>query len=50
MGLKWKSASDDLVKASFREFPLKDPRIGVLPSDMVENSTGPFPRSFGAGF
>src|SRR6266478_1407265 len=28
MGLKWKSASDDLVKASFGEFPLKDSWIG----------------------
>src|SRR5713101_4338012 len=28
MGLKWKSASDDLIKASFGEFPLKDSWIG----------------------
>src|SRR5258706_1185555 len=28
MGLKWKSTGDDLVKASFREFPLKDSWIG----------------------
>jgi hypothetical protein len=27
MGLKWKSTGSDLVKASFREFPLKDSRI-----------------------
>src|SRR5437763_5412000 len=28
MGLKWKSTGDDLVKASFGEFPLKDSWIG----------------------
>ena len=39
MGLKWKSTGDDLVKASFREFPLKDSWIGEtheLRNEVVE--------------
>src|SRR5258708_2739558 len=45
MGLKWKSASDDLVKASFGEFPLKDSWIGE--SKGIRSMRGRSSRIFG---